>query len=291
MPKFIACYRKIIIYGLPYLGVELICTIFAIQKNMDMNELKFIGIIPARYASTRFPGKPLAKLGGKYVIQRVYEQVSKVLPNVVVALDDQRIADAVDSFGGRWVMTRTDHKCGTDRCLEAYLKNGGEEDVVINIQGDEPFIQPSQLQAIMECFADDATDIATLVKPFDPSRPYEDLANPNSPKVVVDANRNAKYFSRSVIPYIRGFKPEQWPAKHQFYTHLGMYAYKASVLKEITTLPQSPLEVAESLEQLRWLENGFTIKAGLTTAETIGIDTPQDLKNAEDFLKAHQSEL
>ena len=235
-----------------------------------MKELKFIGIIPARYASTRFPGKPLAKLGGKYVIQRVYEQVSKVLPNVVVALDDERIADAVSSFGGKWVMTRTDHKCGTDRCLEAYLKNGGEEDVIINIQGDEPFIQPSQLEAIMSCFRDEATDIATLVKPFESTRPYSELENPNSPKVVVDANWNAKYFSRSVIPYVRNHEKED-------------------VLKRITTIPQSALEVAESLEQLRWLENGFTIKVGVTTVETIGIDTPQDLQNAEQFLKAHQS--
>lgn len=254
-----------------------------------MKELKFIGIIPARYASTRFPGKPLAKLGGKYVIQRVYEQVSKVLPNVVVALDDERIAEAVSSFGGKWVMTRTDHKCGTDRCLEAYLKNGGEEDVVINIQGDEPFIQPSQLEAIMACFRDEATDIATLVKPFESTRPYSELENPNSPKVVVDANWNAKYFSRSVIPYVRNHEREEWPACHQFYTHLGMYAYKSDVLKRITTIPQSALEVAESLEQLRWLENGFTIKVGVTAVETIGIDTPQDLQNAEEFLKAHQS--
>lgn len=181
-----------------------------------MKELKFIGIIPARYASTRFPGKPLAKLGGKYVIQRVYEQVSKVLPNVVVALDDERIAEAVSSFGGKWVMTRTDHKCGTDRCLEAYLKNRGEEDVIINIQGDEPFIQPSQLEAIMACFRDEATDIATLVKPFESTRPYSELENPNSPKVVVDANWNAKYFSRSVIPYVRNHEKEEWPACHQF---------------------------------------------------------------------------
>ena len=251
-----------------------------------MSNLSFIGIIPARYASTRFPGKPLAMLGGKFVIQRVYEQVSKVLPKVVVALDDERIAKAVESFGGRYVMTRSDHKSGTDRCMEAYEKNGGAEDVIINIQGDEPFIQPSQLEAIMACFDDDATDIATLVKPFDKSRSYEQLQNPNSPKVVVDANWNAKYFSRSVIPYLRGVPEEEWPQKHQYYTHLGMYAYKANVLKTITQLPQSSLEVAESLEQLRWLENGFTIKVGTTTVETIGIDTPQDLANAEEFLKS-----
>ncbi len=253
-----------------------------------MKEMNFVGIIPARYASTRFPGKPLAKLGGKYVIQRVYEQVRKVLPDVVVALDDERIAQAVDSFGGQWVMTRTDHKCGTDRCLEAYIKNGGEEDVIINIQGDEPFVQPSQLEAIMACFQDASTDIATLVKPFDQSRPYSELENPNTPKVVFDAGMNAKYFSRSVIPYIRGVEKTDWPTKHQFYTHLGMYAYKANVLKQITTLPQSSLEVAESLEQLRWLENGFTIKVGVTNVDTIGIDTPEDLKAAEQFLLSHK---
>lgn len=270
------------------MGMLWICSNFVGTNVRNMKELRFIGIIPARYASTRFPGKPLAMLGGKYVIQRVYEQVSRVLPNVVVALDDDRIAAAVDSFGGRWVMTRTDHKCGTDRCLEAYLKNGGEEDVVINIQGDEPFVQPSQLEAIMQCFSDETTDIATLVKPFDGSRPFAELENPNSPKVVVDKQWNAKYFSRSVVPYVRNAEKAQWPAVHQFYTHLGMYAYRADVLKRITGLPQSALEIAESLEQLRWLENGYKIKVGVTDVETIGIDTPQDLENAEQFLRKHQ---
>lgn len=253
----------------------------------NMEELKFIGIIPARYASTRFPGKPLAMLGGKCVIQRVYEQVSQVLDNVVVATDDERIAKAVEAFGGQWVMTRSDHKSGTDRCMEAYLKHGGQEDVIINIQGDEPFIQPSQLHAIMACFDDPGCDIATLVKPFDPSRPVAELENPNSPKVVVDKNWNAKYFSRSMIPYLRNVPKQEWPGRHQYYTHLGMYAYRAQVLKQITALPQSSLEIAESLEQLRWLENGYTIKVGISKAETIGIDTPQDLAHAEEFLKTH----
>ena len=269
------------------LGMLWICSTFAEDNMIKMQDLRFIGIIPARYASTRFPGKPLAMLGGKYVIQRVYEQVSRVLSNVVVALDDERIAAAVDSFGGKWVMTRADHKCGTDRCLEAYLKLGGGEDVVINIQGDEPFVQPSQLEAIMHCFDDATTDIATLVKPFDASRPFEELENPNSPKVVVDRQWNAKYFSRSVVPYVRNADKAKWPAVHQFYTHLGMYAYRAEVLKHITTLPQSALELAESLEQLRWLENGYNIKVGVTNVETIGIDTPQDLQDAELFLQKH----
>ena len=237
-------------------------------------ELSFIGIIPARYASTRFPGKPLAMLGGKTMIERVYTQVSKVLDHVVVATDDDRIMAAVEAFGGKAVMTSTEHRSGTDRCQEAYLKNGGHEDVIINIQGDEPFIQPDQLQAIMACFDDPTTDIATLVRPFDA----------NSPKVVLDSQMRARYFSRSVIPFVRGHEREQWPALTQYYTHVGMYAYRANVLAEITRLPQSPLELAESLEQLRWLENGYTIKAGITTTATIGIDTPEDLARANELL-------
>ena len=246
--------------------------------------LSFIGIIPARYASTRFPGKLLAMLGGMTMIERVYRQVSKALDRVVVATDDDRIMNAVEAFGGKAVMTSTEHRSGTDRCQEAYLKNGGGEDVIINIQGDEPFIQPDQLQAIMACFDDGGTDIATLVRPFDASRPYSELENPNSPKVVLDSQMRARYFSRSVIPYIRGKEREEWPRMTQYYTHVGMYAYRASVLAEITRLPQSPLELAESLEQLRWIENGYTIKAGITTTTTIGIDTPEDLARAEEYL-------
>ena len=248
-------------------------------------KLTFIGIIPARFASTRFPGKPLAMLGGKTMIERVYNQVSMVLDRVVVATDDDRILAAVESFGGKAVMTSTQHRSGTDRCQEAYLKNGGHEDVVINIQGDEPFIQPDQLRAIMACFEDEGTDIATLVRPFDPCRTFSELENPNSPKVVLDNQMRARYFSRSVIPYVRGHEREQWPALTQYYTHVGMYAYRAHVLAQITRLPQSPLELAESLEQLRWLENGYTIKAGITTTATIGIDTPEDLQRAEEYLR------
>lgn len=253
-----------------------------------MNEnLTFIGIIPARYASTRFPGKPLAMLGGMTMIERVYRQVSKALDCVVVATDDDRIMAAVEAFGGKAVMTSTEHRSGTDRCHEAYLKNGGGEDVIINIQGDEPFIQPDQLQAIMDCFNDPTTDIATLVRPFDPNRPYSELENPNSPKVVLDSQMRARYFSRSVIPFIRGHEREEWPKLAQYYTHVGMYAYRAAVLAEITRLSQSPLELAESLEQLRWLENGYTIKAGVTTTATIGIDTPEDLEKANSLLGAN----
>lgn len=246
--------------------------------------MKFLGIIPARYASTRFPAKPLANLGGKMVIQRVYEQVTSVLNDAIVATDDVRIADAVNAFGGKVVMTSTSHKSGTDRCFEAYTKTSGDFDVIINIQGDEPFIQPVQLQAIMDCFKDPQTQIATLVKPFIPSDGYDALENVNSPKVVVNKNMQALYFSRSIIPYFRNKDRKDWLAGHTYYKHIGLYAYRAEVLREITSLPQSPLEITESLEQLRWLENGYVIKVGISEVETIGIDTPEDLEKAEAFL-------
>ena len=248
--------------------------------------LKFIVLIPARYASTRFPAKPLAMLGGKPVIQRVYEQVAKVVSSVAVATDDERIANAVESFGGRAIMTSPDHQSGTDRCWEAYQKVGEEFDVVINVQGDEPFIAESQLRAIIECFDDENTDIATLVKPFSEADGIEALENPNSPKVVLDKESRAIYFSRSVIPYLRGVERENWLKQHTFYKHIGMYAFRSEVLREITSLPQSPLELAEKLEQLRWLENGYKIGVGISDVETVGIDTPEDLERAEEFLKA-----
>ena len=251
-----------------------------------MKPLKFIVVIPARYASTRFPAKPLALLGGKPVIQRVYEQVSGVVENVVVATDDERIYSAVEAFGGRVVMTSTNHKSGTDRCWEAYQKQGEEYDVVINVQGDEPFIAHSQLRAIMACFDDETTDIATLVKPFAKEDGIEALENPNSPKVVLDKQSRAIYFSRSVIPYLRGVEREQWLEKHTFYKHIGMYAFRTEVLKQVTSLEQSPLELAESLEQLRWLENGYKIGVGISDVETVVIDTPEDLQKAEEFLKS-----
>ncbi len=250
--------------------------------------MKFIAIIPARYASTRFPAKPLAMLGGRPVIQRVYEQVSKALDNVVVATDNEQILQTVLSFGGKAVMTREDHKSGTDRCFEAYERVGEGCDVVINVQGDEPFIQPEQIRTLMACFDDPQTQIATLVKPFTEADGLEALQNPNSPKVVVSDDGRALYFSRSVIPFLRGVEPEQWLSKHTFYKHIGLYAYRADALREITRLPQSTLEKAESLEQLRWLDNGYVIRVGQTQVETIGIDTPADLARAEEFLKMRQ---
>lgn len=245
--------------------------------------MKFIGIIPARYASTRFPGKPLALLGGKPVIQHVYEKVAAVLETAYVATDDERIYDVVKSFGGQVVMTRTNHKSGTDRIEEVIEKIGGEWDVVVNVQGDEPFVAKSQLDTICHCFDDPTTQIATLGKPFES---MEAVQNPNSPKIVVDNMGFAMYFSRSVIPYVRGKEKSSWLTHYPFLKHLGIYAYRKDVLRQITQLPQSSLEIAESLEQLRWLQNGFKIKVGTTDVETVGIDTPQDLERAEEFLKA-----
>lgn len=246
--------------------------------------MKFIGIIPARYASSRFPGKPLALLGGKPVIQHVYEKVASVIEAAYVATDDPRIYDTVKAFGGKAVMTRTDHKSGTDRIEEAIEKIGGDWDVVINIQGDEPFVAESQLETICHCFDDATTQIATLGKPFENMQAVE---NPNSPKIVVDNMGFAMYFSRSIIPFVRGKEQGEWLSHYPFLKHLGIYAYRKEVLREITRLPQSSLEIAESLEQLRWLQNGYKIKVGTTDIETVGIDTPEDLQRAEDFLKSH----
>ena len=225
----------------------------------------------------------MALLGGKPVIQHVYEKVAAVLEAAYVATDDERIYDVVKSFGGQVVMTRTDHKSGTDRIEEAIEKIGGEWDVVVNVQGDEPFVAKSQLDTICHCFDDPTTQIATLGKPFES---MEAVQNPNSPKIVVDNMGFAMYFSRSVIPYVRGKEMSSWLTHYPFLKHLGIYAYRKDVLRQVTQLPQSSLEIAESLEQLRWLQNGFKIKVGTTDVETVGIDTPQDLERAEEFLKA-----
>ncbi len=249
--------------------------------------MEFIALIPARYASTRFPAKPLANLGGQFVIERVCRQATKALgPSVAVATDDARIKDAVEALGFKAVMTSADHRSGTDRICEAYDNLGSKADVVINIQGDEPFIDPSQIEALMRCFDDERTQIATLVRPFPRTGDISALQNPNSPKVVVDDQGFAMYFSRSVIPYLRGADPLEWPEKHQYYTHIGIYAYRADVLHAITRLPQSTLEAAESLEQLRWLQAGYKIKTAVSEISTIGIDTPSDLERAEEFLRS-----
>lgn len=228
-------------------------------------------------------------LGEKSVIQRVYEQVTKQLP-ACVATDDESIFEHVKSFGGHAVMTRTDHKSGTDRIEEAVEKLqlskefeiDDKDTVIVNVQGDEPFIQPEQIKALCDCFNDPTTDIATLGIKF---KTLEAIKNSNSPKIILDNMGFAMYFSRSVIPYVRGKEEAEWPQSFDFLKHIGMYAYKRSILKEVTSLPQSSLEIAESLEQLRWLQNGYKIKVAETTQETIGIDTPEDLAEAIKRLK------
>lgn len=244
-------------------------------------QILLAGLIPARYASTRFPGKPLAMIGGKPMIQRVYEQAVKALDIVYVATDDIRISDAVTGFGGRVIMTSPDHQSGTDRCSEAAQRiteeTGMEIGIVINIQGDEPFIKPEQISLLASCFRDDSVEIATLVRKVEKG---EDLFNPNHPKVVLDYSGNALYFSRSVIPYLRDAGSDEWQTKHTYFKHIGLYAYRTDTLKKITALPRSPLEIAESLEQNRWLENGFRIRTAVTSWESICIDTPADLEKA-----------
>ncbi len=218
------------------------------------------------------------------MIQRVYEQVGKVLDDVYVATDDDRIKNTVEGFGGKAIMTSPDHKSGTDRIEEAVEKIGGDFDVVINIQGDEPFIHESQIKELCACFDDADTQIATLGKPFTAEMGMEALENPNSPKIVVDNRGYAMYFSRSVIPYIRNTRREEWIGQFPYLKHIGLYAYRRDVFRQVTQLPQSSLEIAESLEQLRWLQNGYKIKVGLTDVETVGIDTPEDLQRAETYL-------
>lgn len=250
--------------------------------------MNFIAIIPARYASTRFPGKPLADIGGMSMIERVYTQATKALEHVWIATDDQRIADEVNRFGGRVMMTSTTHRSGTDRCCEALEKIEAETglsfDVVINIQGDEPFVDPSQIKALMEQFREPATDIATLARPFPTGGSYDAIADPNVVKVVMGTNGKALYFSRSVIPFVRNVEKSEWVAHTPYFTHVGMYAYRVATLKEIVRLPQSSLELAESLEQLRWLQGGYNIRVGITELRTIGIDTPEDLAAARQYI-------
>jgi len=246
--------------------------------------MKYLGIIPARYSSVRFPGKPLADLMGKPVIQWVYESVKDSLDRVIVATDNIRIMNTVVEWGGEAVMTSHNHKSGTDRCLEAYKIINEEYDVIINIQGDEPFIKPSQIELLKTAFQNPSTQIATLIKPLIDEADYNDLFSSNTPKVLINYKGEAIYFSRSTIPFIRGIDFDEWLKQHTFYKHIGIYAYKPEVLHEITSLPPSTLEKAESLEQLRWIENGYVIQTVITNEETIGIDTPEDLERAEKII-------
>lgn len=247
--------------------------------------MSILGIIPARYASTRFPAKPLVDIAGQSMIERVYRQAQKAksISKVTVATDDQRIADHVKKFGGDVCMTSDQHVSGTDRCYEALQQQSENFEYVINIQGDEPFISPNQIDLLASLLTG-TTELGTLVKAIENP---DQLFNPNVVKVVFNSSGEALYFSRSTVPHIRNTDPSQWLSSHTFFKHIGMYAYRADVLKKITQLPISKLEKAESLEQLRWLENGFKIKVAETEIETIGIDTPEDLDNALAFLKAN----
>lgn len=237
--------------------------------------MRTIGVIPSRYASTRFPGKPLIQIAGKSMIRRVYEQVSKSksIDYVVVATDDQRIVEEVKSFGGEYILTSSIHQSGTDRCAEVISKLPNF-DIIINIQGDEPFINPAQIDLIANCFEDATVQLATLIKIITDA---EELFNTNIPKVVINASEEAIYFSRQTIPYLRGTEKNDWINHHQFYKHIGIYGYTKSTLLAITKLKPSSLELAENLEQLRWLENGYKIKTKITSLETLAIDTPEDL--------------
>jgi 3-deoxy-manno-octulosonate cytidylyltransferase (CMP-KDO synthetase) len=246
--------------------------------------MNIIGIIPARYASTRFPGKPLIDIGGKSMIQRVYEQCKKaeLLTDVIVATDDERIAKHVAQFNGKVVLTSNQHQSGTDRCAEVIREYKGQCDIVINIQGDEPFINPNQIDALCTAFEQPNTQLATMKKKLVNET---DIQNPNVVKVISNTKGLAVYFSRSPIPYRRN--PE---AGITYYKHIGIYGYRKQALLEITNLPLSPLEQAESLEQLRWLEYGYTISLVETNQENIAIDTPDDLLRVEKYLKTEQKQ-
>lgn len=248
--------------------------------------MKFLVLIPARYESSRFPGKPLAKIGGVEMIIRVCMQVSKTGLPLAVATDDELIFNVVEKAGFQAVMTRSDHRSGTERVEEAYHNLNSDADVVINVQGDEPFILPQQILTLADIFsARPDTELATLAKPFNPEDGVEALCNPNLVKLVFSDRMEALYFSRSVIPFVRGCQNEEWLKKQVFYTHIGIYAYKADTLKKITKLPPASLEKAESLEQLRWLQNDYKVAVGISEQSTIGIDTPEDLEKAEQYFR------
>ncbi len=248
--------------------------------------MRFLGVIPARYASTRFPGKPLVDIAGKAMIQRVYERAAESLEEVWVATDDARIEEAVKGFGGRVVMTSEACPSGTDRCREAAetiaATTNRSFDVVINIQGDEPFLHPEMFEKLMSCFDDGTADIATLVNPVVQS---EEIFNPSEAKVVFDRDKSALYFSRSPVPFVMEVEKADWLEHHTFYKHVGVYAYKMDVLRKITELPVSPLEATERLEQNRWLENGYKIKVEITNHESVPVDTPEDLERIQKLLK------
>ena len=240
--------------------------------------IKILGVIPSRFGSSRFPGKPLIDLAGKSMIQRVYEQAkkAKLLSDVMVATDDERIFNHVEKFGGKAMMTSSSHQSGTDRCAEILEKLNSEFHAVINVQGDEPFINPDQIDLLAKCFEDKNTELATLINPTNDSSL---IHNPNRIKVVIDKNNQALYFSRSAIPFMKEISTTDWAKHHPYFLHIGIYGYRSDILKAITNLPVSSLEKTESLEQLRWLENGYRIKVAETNFESYSIDSPEDVNS------------
>jgi 3-deoxy-manno-octulosonate cytidylyltransferase (CMP-KDO synthetase) len=243
--------------------------------------MKILGVIPARYASSRFPGKPLVDIKGKPMVQHVYERAmqAKLLAEVIVATDDKRIYDTVKGFGGKVVMTSESCENGTDRCREVVEKHLPEYDVVINIQGDEPYVHPEQIDKLCSLFESEAVTLGTLAKQ---THAADDILNPSRVKVVVDKSMDALYFSRSPIPFFRGEEKNEWGNHHTYFKHLGLYGYRKEALLKYNQLKPSELEKAEALEQLKWLENGFKMRVGITEHNSYAIDTPEDL---EDLLK------
>lgn len=246
--------------------------------------MRIAAIIPARYHSTRLPAKPLQKLGGKSIIEWVYSAVKAVVEDVVVATDDVRITEEVERFGGCAIMTSEAHRSGTDRCAEALTKMGSNYDVVINVQGDEPFIRREHIEALIACFNNPETEIATLAKPMTCVEDVADIHNPNSVKVVTDIRGRALYFSRATIPFQRDVEQSEWSKHHTYLKHIGVYAFRSQTLKAVTSLDTSSLEQTEKLEQLRWLEHGYYISVAKTPYATMGIDTLEDLQRAEEML-------
>ncbi len=253
--------------------------------------MQILAVIPARYASSRFPGKPLIDIKGKTMIERVYERVAQAVNQVVVATDDERIADAVKGFGGQVAMTSASHQSGTDRCAEAVAvfekASGLHFDVVLNIQGDEPLIDPVQVKQLADLFQDESTQIATLIKEI---HDEDTLFNPDKARVIKNVQDEAIYFTRHALPFVKGAAKEDWLGKHTFYQHIGLYGYRKTVLQELVQLPQSSLELMESLEQLRWIENGYKIKTGLSDITGLSIDTPEDLEKLVAYMEGRKVE-
>lgn len=247
-----------------------------------------IGIIPSRFGSTRFPGKALAEIGGMTMIERVYRQACQAIGNVIVATDCEDIAREVERFGGHAVMTSTGCVNGTARCMEAYDIMQSNADIVINIQGDEPFIMPDDIRRVIDCFADKDVEIASLARKFAQTEDFNALFSPDAVKVIMDMKGDAMYFSRAIIPYVRDYSWQEWTTHSDHFIHTGMYGYRISTLRHLVNLPDCAIEQAEQLEQLKWMYAGYKIRMAITSSQSIGVDTPEDLRRAIEFLSSSQ---